>query len=104
MIIDNPQVLRDCVHEHRAASGHSQAEAIVSDPAVLKWVDRYAEEFAALVDPEWETMINDPKNRWYKEGQEYKNLFSSVKPAVDHGVRLGEKIPWRSAGAGAAHV
>jgi len=75
MIIDNPQVLRDAVHKHKATSGHAQAEAIVSDPAVVRWVDSYAKEFAALVGPGWEKMINDPNDRWYREGQKYKNLF-----------------------------
>ncbi len=75
MIIDNPQVLRDSVHRCGAVSSHARAEAIVSDPAVVKWIDRYAEEFAALTDPEWEKMINDPNNPWYREGQKYKKLF-----------------------------
>lgn len=75
MIIDNPQVLRDIVHKHQAVSGHTHAEAIVSDPEVVQWVDRYAQEFAALTDPEWEKMINDPENRWYKKGPEYQELF-----------------------------
>ncbi len=75
MILDNPEVLRDTVRSHLAVSGHAQAEAIVSDPAVTRWIDSYAEEFAALVDPEWGRTINDPNNRWYKEGQKYRNLF-----------------------------
>lgn len=75
MIIDNPQVLRDIVRKHQAASGHTHAEAIVSDPDVIQWVDRYAQEFAALTDPEWEKIINDPENRWYKNGPEYQELF-----------------------------
>ena len=75
MIIDNPQVLRDSVHRCGAVSSHARAEVIVSDPVVVKWVDEYAKEFAALTDPKWEKMINDPNNRWYREGQEYKNLF-----------------------------
>lgn len=79
MIIDNPKVLRDLVHKHGACSGHEQAESIVSDPAIVNWVDRYAENMAAFVDPEWEKMISDPKNRWYREGQEYKSLFAGSR-------------------------
>lgn len=75
MIIDNPRVLRDAVHKHRATSGHAQAEAIISNPAVVRWVDHYAKEFAALVDPEWDKTINDPDSRWYRKGQKYKDLF-----------------------------
>ncbi|TYB84554.1 MAG: radical SAM protein, partial [Kosmotoga sp.] len=40
------------------------------------WMDEYAERFAELTDPLWEEMINDPNNRWYKEGREYQELFS----------------------------
>ena len=104
MIIDNPHVLRDMVHKHRAESGHAQAEAIVSDPAVVRWVDRYAEEFAALTDLEWEKMINDPNNRWYKEGQEYKNLFLGDRPAAYPERPVAGEIRRGSAAASAAQM
>jgi MoaA/NifB/PqqE/SkfB family radical SAM enzyme len=74
MIIDNPAVLRELVGTYMA-EGHVHSEDIVQDPKVVEWVDRYAEEFRELVDPIWEREINDPANRWYKEGQEYKRLF-----------------------------
>jgi len=75
MIIDNPTVLRETVHKHVVAAGHDHSEDIIDDPEVVKWVDNYSKEFAALVDDEWEEMINDPNNRWYKEGEEYQDLF-----------------------------
>ncbi len=75
MIVDNPQVLRNSIHKCGAVPSHARAEVIVSDPAVMKRIDRYAGEFAALTDPEWEKMINDPNNQWYREGQKYKKLF-----------------------------
>ncbi len=81
-IIDNPKVMRGAVQRHYATSNHARAEAIVSDPTVMRWIDCYAKEFAALTDPEWEKIINDPNSRWYKKGQEYKNLFSYNKPAT----------------------
>ena len=75
MIIDNPTVLRETVHKHVVSAGHLHSEDIINDPAVVEWVDNYAREFAALVDDEWEEMINDPNDRWYKEGEEYQELF-----------------------------
>ena len=75
MIIDNPTVLRETVHKHVVSAGHLHSEDIINDPAVVEWVDNYAREFAALVDDDWEEMINDPNNRWYKEGEEYQELF-----------------------------
>ena len=75
MIIDNPEVLRSIVDEYHVSPGHTHSESIVHDPKVVKWVNNYAEEFKRLVDPEWEKEINNPNDRWYKEGIEYKELF-----------------------------
>lgn len=75
MIIDNPEVLRNAVHLHGALPGHLGSADLIDDPSTVQWIDDYARRFAELVDPEWEKMINDPQNRWYKEGQEYRELF-----------------------------
>jgi hypothetical protein len=75
MIVDNPRVLRKVVAEHLVPAGHDHSEDLVKDPAVVAWVDRYAERFRELTDPIWRAQIEDPRDRWYKEGQEYKNLF-----------------------------
>ena len=75
MIIDNPRVLREAVAEHIVTQGHEHSEDIICDPRVVQWVDRYAARFKELTDPEWERMINDPRNRWYREGPAYKSLF-----------------------------
>ncbi len=86
MIVDNPQVLRKVVAEHLVPAGHEHSEDVVSDPRVVDWVDRYAARFRELTDPIWEKQIQDPADRWYKEGHEYKNLFR-FKP------KAGEKLP-----------
>ncbi len=75
MIIDNPEVLRELVAEYGASPGHQHSESIVQDPEVIEWVNNYAKKFKELTDPIWEKEINDPNNRWYKEGPEYKELF-----------------------------
>jgi MoaA/NifB/PqqE/SkfB family radical SAM enzyme len=75
MIIDNPQVLRKAVDRYMIPEGHDHSEDIIHDPAVVEWVDRYAEAFRRLVDPVWSELIEDPDYRWYKEGKEYKDLF-----------------------------
>jgi len=83
MIIDNPEVLRNAVHKHVVSAGHTHSEDIIDDPKVIDFVDKYAAEFKALSDPDWEKRINDPNDRWYKEGEEYKRLF--------HYKKLGEE-------------
>jgi MoaA/NifB/PqqE/SkfB family radical SAM enzyme len=75
MIIDNPDVLRKLVDQYLVPQGHEHSEDIIHDPKVVAWVDRYAERFKDLTDPVWEQQIQDPSDRWYKEGQEYKDLF-----------------------------
>ena len=83
MIIDNPHVLRDAVAEHVVPQGHEHSEDIIRDSRVVQWVDQYAAEFARLADPEWERTIQDPKSRWYHEGQAYRSLFQrSIRAAV----------------------
>jgi MoaA/NifB/PqqE/SkfB family radical SAM enzyme len=76
MILDNPEVLRSAVNEH-IVKGHEHSEDIVRDPGVVAWVDSYAARLRELLDPGWEKEIADPKNRWYKEGAEYKGLFET---------------------------
>jgi hypothetical protein len=76
MIIDNPEVLRELVDTYMVPQGHEHSEDIIHDPKVVEWIDDLAARYQALVDPMWEKEIQDPSNRWYKEGQEYKNLFS----------------------------
>jgi len=75
MIVDNPKVLRKVVAEHFVPSGHAHSEDVISDPSVVSWLDDYAVRLAELVDPVWEAQIADPTDRWYSQGQEYKNLF-----------------------------
>ncbi len=75
MIVDNPRVLRKLVAQHLVPAGHEHSEDIVRDPAVVEWVDDYAAWMKALTDPMWEAQIQDPADRWYKEGPEYKGLF-----------------------------
>jgi MoaA/NifB/PqqE/SkfB family radical SAM enzyme len=82
MIIDNPEVLRGLADTY-LAQGHVNSEDIIRDPKVVKWVDDYAAQFRELVDPIWEKEINDPANRWYKEGREYKDLFRFKAKAAD---------------------
>jgi MoaA/NifB/PqqE/SkfB family radical SAM enzyme len=75
MIVDNPRVLRKVVAEHLVPAGHVHSEDIVTDPRVVAWADDYAARFKDLTDPIWQKVINDPEDRWYKEGPEFKNLF-----------------------------
>jgi MoaA/NifB/PqqE/SkfB family radical SAM enzyme len=75
MIIDNPGVLRRLVEEHLVPAGHEHSEDLIRDPAVVAWIDRYAERFRELTDPIWEREIADPAFRWYREGEDYRDLF-----------------------------
>ena len=77
MVIDNPHVLREAVAENVALQGHEHSEDIIRDPKVVEWVDRYAERFRELTDPEWERMLDDPKSRWYRGWTAYRSLFNS---------------------------
>jgi len=87
MIIDNPEVLREVVDTYMVPEGHKHSEDIIHDPKVVEWINDYAARFGAIVDPIWEKEINDPSNRWYKEGQEYKKLFRFRPKAADERVK-----------------
>jgi len=75
MIVDNPRVLRKVVAEHLVPAGHEHSEDVIKDPKVVAWADDYSERFAALTEPLWQAQIADPRDRWHKEGREYRNLF-----------------------------
>ena len=75
MIIDNPEVLRSVVREYVVPEGHPHSEDLIQDPEVVEWIDDYSREFRDIVDPVWEERISDPKDRWYREGTDYRNLF-----------------------------
>jgi len=76
MIIDNPDVLRNAVQKHVVAGGHEHSEDLIQDEKVISWIDSYSKEFADLTEPLWQQEISDPNSRWYKEGKNYKKLFS----------------------------
>lgn len=79
MIIDNPQVLRDLVAKHVIPAGHEHSEDIINSREVRDFIDRYSEEMHRLTEPKWQEIINNPQERWYKEGKQYKNLFKYRK-------------------------
>jgi hypothetical protein len=82
MIVDNPEVLRKVVQEHMVPSGHVHSEDLIHDPEVVAWIDRYSERFRELTDPAWEKQIEDPNDRWYRHGADYKNLFRFREPGA----------------------
>jgi MoaA/NifB/PqqE/SkfB family radical SAM enzyme len=86
MIVDNPNVLRKVVAEHMVPSGHQHSEDIIQDPEVVAWADRYSARLEELTEPVWAEQIEDPSDRWFKEGQEYRNLFRFKDPGGRAGV------------------
>ncbi len=90
MIIDNPEVLRKVVREG-VGEGHEHGEDLIRDPNVVEWIDNYAEEYKNLREDEWEKRINDPNDRWYKEKEEYQNLFHWKKLGEKYGSRFEDK-------------
>jgi MoaA/NifB/PqqE/SkfB family radical SAM enzyme len=79
IIVDNPQVLRDLVQEYMVPYGHPHSEDLIKDPTVVKWIDAYALRMKELTEPEWLETIANPQSRWYREKDEYKNLFTFGK-------------------------
>lgn len=82
MIVDNPDVLRHLVSEYLVPQGHQHSEDIINDPAIVKWLNAYSERMRELTDPEWDTIINDPESRWFREKPEYRRLFAFKQTEV----------------------
>jgi hypothetical protein len=61
-IIDHPQVLRRLVRQHGARPTCAGAEALLTRPDVVAFLDRYAEEFGRLADAAW-------RSEEYQEGR-----------------------------------
>lgn len=75
MVVDNPEILRKVVKEHNAKPSHPGSDSIINDPKIKAHLDDYSKEYHKLADPVWEKeYMNDPKNKWYKEGEVYKEL------------------------------
>jgi MoaA/NifB/PqqE/SkfB family radical SAM enzyme len=75
ILLDNPHVLRRLVAQYLVPHGHEHSEDLIRDPAIVHWVDAYAERLKEMTEPEWQNIICDPSNRWFKDSREYKNLF-----------------------------
>ncbi|MBZ5689827.1 MAG: radical SAM protein [Acidobacteriia bacterium] len=82
MIVDNPTVLRRLVNEYLVPQGHRHSEDILNDPAMVEWLDAYAESMRKLTDPEWDAITNDPASRWFREKPEYQRLFAFQRTDV----------------------
>ena len=91
MLMDNPEVLRRLVRNYGVRAGHSNADAIVKDPALRAWADRYAARMAELTDPLWEKMVFDPTSRWYWDGPEYRDYLRP--PVLFHGKKGTDDVP-----------
>lgn len=79
MIIDNPEVLRELVERHVVPAGHEHSEDIINSREVREFIDGYSREMYRLTEPKWQEIINNPKERWYKENKDYQELFQFQK-------------------------
>ena len=79
MIIDNPQVLRDAVDRHVIPSGHAHSEDLIHSGEVKDFIDDYARRMKELTEEEWQEIMADPSQRWYREGKDYRELFKFQK-------------------------
>ena len=64
MLIDEPEVLRDCVAKYHAYPTHPGAETLVTE---LKGeIDDYARSYRAIADEVWEDEYKDKNARRIK--------------------------------------
>jgi len=70
-VIDHPEVLRRLVAESNAKPAYPGAEAIISDPAFMARIDKYAEDYKAIADEAW-------KGEDYQDGRAALVPFSGI--------------------------
>jgi MoaA/NifB/PqqE/SkfB family radical SAM enzyme len=81
MIIDNPGVLRRLVDQYCIPAGHEGADSIVRDPRARAWADQYSARMEELTEERWQSMVNDPNSRWFREGPDYSEY---LRPPVEY--------------------
>ncbi len=86
ILMDNPEVLRELVQEYMIPYGHPHSEDLIRDPSIMAWVDSYAARMKELTEAEWMETIHNPQSRWYRDKDEYKNLFTFGKMGSSLGV------------------
>lgn len=62
MIIDNPYVLRGVCKTYRAKATQPGGEALIQNPKITKFLDKYSKTYKKISDPIWETEYR----KWYK--------------------------------------
>jgi hypothetical protein len=67
MLIDEPDVLRECVAKHHAYPTHPGAETLVTD--LKDQIDDYARSYRAIADEVWEEEYKDKNARRIKSAR-----------------------------------
>lgn len=54
MLIDNPEVLRECVKKFKPYFTHEGADSIVNDKKLVEHIDKYSQAYHKIADRDWE--------------------------------------------------
>lgn len=59
MLIDNPEVLRECVKKFKPKFTHEGADSIVNDPKIRKFIDKYSKDYHKIADRDWKAEFGE---------------------------------------------
>lgn len=59
MIIDNPEVLRECVRKFKPHFTHEGADSIVNDKKLMAHLDKYSKAYHKIADADWEAEFGE---------------------------------------------
>jgi MoaA/NifB/PqqE/SkfB family radical SAM enzyme len=92
MVIDHPHVLRGIVKEFEAEPVIDGAEELLENKELTDFLDEYSKRLGEVLGPVWEAeYLNNPKSRWYRHGEAFKNLGKNMQiPRKDEEKKLIE--------------
>lgn len=80
MVIDHPHVLRGIAKKYGARPVIDGAEELIENERITDFLDEYSKRLKEIMDPVWEAeYLDNPKNRWYRHGEAYKNLGKNAE-------------------------
>jgi MoaA/NifB/PqqE/SkfB family radical SAM enzyme len=71
-LIDNPEILRKIVKEHKAKPSYEGGEKTINNEKITKFLDNYSKEFKKLTDPVWEKELSKKYKTWKDHAEEIK--------------------------------
>jgi MoaA/NifB/PqqE/SkfB family radical SAM enzyme len=63
-LIDNPEILRKIVKKHGAKPSYNGGMAVINDPKVCRFLDKYSKQMHKMTEPIWDKELKEHFSHW----------------------------------------